>query len=195
MINYVCIICYFFFVKSTKILLILLTIFSFLFLACRDDLGTYDGDEVYSQPVAGFEITPPEGWYESGVMADGRFVTFVNSEGDVEEGIDAFHAYMSVSSDSANGLDLSEYFENAKENAKDAIPDLEYLKEDDVDINGNPGKIVVTQLEEGEVEVVKMQLLIMRNDSVYIVTGTSLASAWEKNERTIRDALLSFEFN
>ena len=185
----------FFFVKSTKILLILLPLFAFVLLACRDDLGTYSGDEVYSDSTAGFEITPPEGWYESGVMAGGRFVTFVDSEGDVEEGIDAFHAYISVASDSAEELSFSEYMERAKENAKDAIADLEYLEEESVQVNGNSGEIVVTQLEEGEVEVVKMQLLIMRNTSVYIVTGTSLASAWEKNEETIREALFSFSFD
>ncbi len=181
--------------KTGKVFLISLSLFAFVLLACRDDLGTYDGEEVYSESVAGFEITPPKGWYESGVMTDGRFVTFVNSEGDVEEGIDAFHAYISVSSESANGLELSEYFENAKENAKEVIPDLEYLKQEDIEINGSPGKIVVTQLEEGDVEVVKKQLLIMRNNSVYIVTGTSLASAWGKNEETIRKALFSFNFN
>ena len=195
MVNCDRIICYFFSVKSTKILLILLVVFSFVLLACRDDLGTFDGSEVYSDPTIGFEITPPEGWYESGVMADGRFVTFVDSEGDVEDGIDAFHSYLSVASDSAGDLSFSEYMERAKENAKDAVDGLEYLEEESVQINGHSGEIVVTQLEEGEVEVVKMQLLVMRNTSVYIVTGTSLASAWDENEQTIQDALLSFSFD
>ena len=181
--------------KTSKILFIFLTLFAFVLLACRDDLGTYSGDEVYSDPTVGFEITPPEGWYESGVMANGRFVTFVDSEGDVEEGIDAFHSYLSVASDSAGDLSFPEYMQRAKENAKDAIADLEYLEEESVQVNGNPGEIVITQLEEGEVEVVKMQLLVMRNTSVYIVTGTSLASAWEKNEEIIRKALFSFNFD
>jgi hypothetical protein len=181
--------------KLGKIFLILLSLTAFLLLACRGGDGTYSGDEVYSDPNVGFEITPPEGWMESGVMEGSRFVTFVDSQGDTEPGIEVFHAYISVSSDSTDGLSFSEYMENAKENAKEFIPDLEYLTEDEIEVDGLPGEMVVTRLEEGEVEVVKMQILLSRNDAVYIVTGTSLASAWDKNEKIIRDSLLSFSFN
>ncbi len=181
--------------KFGKIFLILFSIFAFVLVACTDDYDTYSGDEAYVDDFYGFEITPPKGWMKSEFDEGANLVSFVNVKGDIDQEGEPFYANLAVLQEDSQGLSFSEYMEISKENTKEAIEGIEYISEEDLEVDGYPAEIVTSQFEQGGVSVVVSQLMTLRDGVVYIVTGASLASAWDENEEAIRGGLLSFSLN
>ena len=178
-----------------KILFVLVPVFAFVLVACDDGLGSYSGDEIYTNEAHGFEIAPPEGWVDGDDELGNNIVSFVSVDGDTDSGSEPFHANIGVLSESAQGLSFDEYVELSMEATQDAIPGLEFMGEEDVEVNGLPAQLVTSKFQNDGVGVVTVQLMTLKEEEMYIVTGASLESAWGKNKNVIRESLESFTFN
>lgn len=150
--------------------------------------------QAYSNVQHSFKINAPKGWRvdESGQF--GTIVFFLNTETD-REGENNFSANINATSESTQGYDLDGYVGATK----DLLPKLlqNYKSTDNrrVTANGMPAQIIGGTFAQGAFHLRNLQLIVVKNEQAYVVTGTVLESTWDQYKDLIESSLLTFAIN
>jgi len=147
----------------------------------------------YLDSQAGFEITLPRGW-EKVITQAGNLADFKASSAIIIPGTGEYSPYIYVVS------------------APDQFPSLDALVSADISsislqtinflnisstpetINGQPANLLVYSFRlTNTPPLTSAQLVVVRNDTEYGVTGTSLTSDWPQYSAAIKKALLSLQ--
>ncbi len=150
--------------------------------------------ENYTHASLGFKINSPAGWTkdESGQL--GTVVIFMNTQAETQ-GENAFNASINVTSSDLTGSTLEEVLAASKAQLPVVFQNHQLTTEKEVMINDQKAYLIGSKFTQGVFDLENMQLLAAHGERVYVVTATSLATAWEKYEKAFEESLLSFGFN
>lgn len=150
--------------------------------------------QTYKNEKYGFKINAPKGWRvdESGLM--GTHVIFFNNNTDYVGSI-PFVANINVISESAKGLSLNDYIDNSKEVLLKILKNYKITEDKSVKINGAEAYLIGGTFVMDELHLRNSQLIVIKNDKAYVVTGTALESNWDKYKNLFESSLVTFELN
>lgn len=142
----------------------------------------------------GFKINSPKGWKidESGTM--GTLAILYNPIVD-KEGDAPFAANINVSSESATGMDLNTYVNGSKDAMANVLTNYKITQEKNVTIGGVQAKILEATFVQGSFHLRNLQLVIIKNNQAYVVTGSALESTWSRYKDVFEASLMTFSLN
>src|SRR5690606_17278759 len=108
----------------------------------EEEDGRYVSDE-------GFAIKPPEGWAVDDSGKLGTLVIFINSEVEFQGEV-PFAANINVTKEVVGEVNLEEYFAQAKVMVAQILTDYVVQAEEDVVIDGVPGKLLISTYKQGD---------------------------------------------
>jgi len=151
-------------------------------------------EQAYSNVQYGFKINAPKGWRvdESGQF--GTLVIFFNTKTDLE-GASPFAANINVISVSAQGLNLNDYADATKEAESEQLQNYKSTEDKTVSVNGTQARIIGGTFVQGSFHLRNLQLIAVKDEQAYIVTGTALESTWNQYQDLIELSLLTFDLN
>lgn len=138
---------------------------------------TFDGR------FAGFKIHPPAGWTVDRNIPT-IHVTFINPQPDTDAA-GPFKANINVATQVANGVSLDEFMQATKKNQQSTLTNYKEVIDRTISIQGVKGHIVEATFLENNRQLHVAQLVVIQNNNAYIVTGTTLDSAWGKYKTLI----------
>lgn len=150
--------------------------------------------QAYSNTQHGFKINSPKGWREDKSGRFGTLVFFSNSQTD-QEGVNPFGANINVISESTHGLNLDGYVNASKDALPKLLQNYKPTVEKKVSANGVPARIIGGTFVQGVFHLRNLQLIVVKGEQAYIVTGTVLESTWNKYASLIEASLLTFELS
>ncbi len=151
----------------------------------------------YQSPDGDFSIRAPKGWLLSGVLQPGALATFSNVQAD-QEGANFFTATVQVASGPARGLGLDAYVANQNSALSKSLSNYALVTSEKLFAGSLPAyltEITYTKSPPLASNLKMIQLVLIKNDKAYIVTGTVLKSAWEVHKDVLRLSLLAFLAN
>jgi hypothetical protein len=151
---------------------------------------TLVGGATYSDPKEGFTIVTPSDWLTDTTGKFGTKVLFYNPKAD-KTASSTFTANVNVLTEPVDELTSLTYMEMSKKGLKEVYPDYTVLREGMLMVSGHEGRVIEATFTQGVFPVHNVQLVVVFNKKATVVTGTSLASAWEKNVEAIEKAVRS----
>ncbi len=147
--------------------------------------------QIYSSPKAPFTFQFPEGWAVDEKGTSGTLVLFVNSAPD-HEGDFPLPASINILSEPLQGLSREEYIRTSKRNLQQYSSDYTITKDSAILLAGRDAHVFEAGFTSQGHAIRNRQLLVFAGDTVYIITGTSLASTWDSHRQVIEDSLQTF---
>lgn len=163
------------------------------------DNPMYTDDTLSSTPYVndtyGLSITPPKNWKEEPSTDFGSLVIFM-SDKTVGTGDKAFVPNLIVGTEPAQGYNLGDYVESSIEGLRTYLTDYELLDNKQVTINGVQANILSGKYIQSGVQIRNMQLIYLKNDNAFIVTGTVTESEWTTEyENTFMNSFNTLKVN
>ncbi len=153
----------------------------------EEEDGRYVSDE-------GFAIKPPEGWAVDDSGKLGTLVIFINSEVEFQGEV-PFAANINVTKEVVGEVNLEEYFAQAKVMVAQILTDYVVQAEEDVVIDGVPGKLLISTYKQGDYNLKNQQMMVIKEGVAFVVTATALESSWSKYEGLFRETTVSMELD
>lgn len=147
----------------------------------------------YSNTKEGFKISAPKGWKVDETGKRDPTVIFTNNQADIQ-GTSSFSATMSVASGLAGKLNLDTYVAGQKNALAKSLANYQLVENEQLTVDGLPAYLIgitYTEAPPSTTNVRMLQLIVIKNDNVYIVTGTALNSAWDTYKDLMRSSLLT----
>ncbi len=94
-------------------------------------------------------------------------------------------------SEPTQGLDLEAYAEAGIAALPQALTGYSSLGERNVELEGQPARLISSTYEDGGYELRNVQLLAVDGDTAYIVSATALAQDWDDYAELLEASLLS----
>lgn len=158
-------------------------------LACEKN-----ADQVYKNEKHGFTLCPPTGWKtdDSGML--GTLVLFSSWDGiDAQQAIKA--ANIGIVVEPVQDIDLDGYVAAAKELYPKVVKEYKLVAEEKIDCKDNKAILLQGVITfEGGQKINNAQLILIKNGSAYVVTGSAHADSWDSHKDAIMAALKSFSF-
>jgi len=150
---------------------------------------------VYTNQEHGFSITPPDGWTtdESGIL--GMIVVFYGTENDYDSEGNAYRANINVTSDTTSGLSFEDYIDANKKQLPLLFQDYRLIEEGEVDVDDQPGVLLTSTFTQGVYDFTNYQLIVLKDETVFVVTASTVSNAWDEQKDMLRSSLLTLKFN
>ncbi len=146
----------------------------------------------YTNSKFGFKINAPKGWRTDESGQFGTLVFFFNNQTD-KEGENQFTTNINVTSESVPGLDLDTYVAATKEMLPKLLQNYRSTEDRPVTTTaGSQARIIGGTFVQGVFHIKNIQLILIEDSRAYIVTATSLESAWDKHKDLLETSLLTF---
>jgi len=147
----------------------------------------------YVDSQAGFKITLPPGWEKVTTQA-GNLADFKAPDSVIIPGTGEYSPYIDIVSapDQFSSLDALV----SADISSISLQTINFLKTSSTleTINGQPANLLVYSFRlTNTPPLTSAQLVVVRNDTEYGVTGTSLTSDWPQYSAAIKKALLSLQ--
>jgi hypothetical protein len=147
----------------------------------------------YVDSQAGFKITLPKAW-EKVATQPGNLADFKASSAVIVPGTGAYSPYIAIVSAPAQfpGLDALV----SADISSISLQTINFLKISSTPetIDGQPASLLTYSFRlEGTPPLTNAQLIVVKNNTEYGITGTSLTSDWPRYSDAIQKALLSFQ--
>jgi hypothetical protein len=147
--------------------------------------------DAYDGKFAGFKINPPKGWNQGNVEGAAHIV-FYNPKADQESGTD-FRANISVATQVANGVRLDQLLTSSKKSMKDTLANYREVQDRSITVDGQPARIIEATYLGSNLPLHIVQLVTVKNNNEYVVTGTALDSSWSKYQKLFNDTQMSLK--
>ena len=147
--------------------------------------------QIYQSRNAPFTIQPPKDWVIDDTGANGTIVIFVDPALDSEDDV-TLPASINVLSEPLQGLSREEYIRVSKENLRQYSPAYAITVDSPAKVQNYDAHIFEGHFSSQGRQIRNRQLFVFFGDTVYIITGTSLASAWDQHRQIINDSLGTF---
>ena len=147
--------------------------------------------QIYQSRNAPFTIQPPKDWVVDDTGVNGTIVIFVNPEPDYEND-SPLPASINVLSEPLQGLSHEEYILASKQNLQRYSSDYAITMDLPVKMGGYAAHIFEGRFTSNGRQIRNRQILVFSGDTVYIITGTSLASTWDQHRQIMSDSLETF---
>ena len=161
------------------------------FRALADSSPAPTLDQPYSDPINGFEISPPYEWAVDQSGISGTKLALLHREPDYH-GVTPFNANIVVFVDPAEGLTLEEFVAFSKEQSPMVLTDYVLLEEESATVNDREVHFLESTFTQEEFPVRARQLISIHEDTIYIVTAVALEDTWDKYEAVFDASLRSF---
>lgn len=150
---------------------------------------------VYTNQEHGFSITPPTGWTtdESGIL--GMLVVFYTTENDYDIEGNAFRSNINIATDTTSGLSFEDYIDATKEQLPLLLQNYRLLEEATVEVDSRPGKLLTGTFTQGVFDVTNYQLIVLKDETVFVVTASTLSEVWDNQKDTLKNSLLTLKLN
>lgn len=153
--------------------------------------GSSESVKSYSDAGLGIKMSYPTGWKvdDSGSVAK---LVFASSKPDKTASGQAFTPNINLMTESAQGLSLDEYHQVSQKNAKGMIPSYELTSETPITVGGEPAMLLESTFTQQGYDLKVMQLVMIKNDTAYVITATTVDSTWSKYSNLFETCLKSF---
>ena len=136
----------------------------------------------YTNEQYGFKITPPKNW----VTKDKQLPTsdMVAALGNPQKegvGAGAFNDNIIIGQE-LTSLDQENYIKSLKDRRMNSLQYYTITSEESVQINGTPAKLIGGTYSVQYSDFEDLQLVILKYNQAFVVTGTTLKSGWDKNK-------------
>lgn len=149
--------------------------------------------QVYHNAKYGFEMHIPKDWHTDESGQFDTLVLFMNASVDQEEG-NPFTANMNITLESVQNVDLNVYVNAVREMLPKFLQNFKSIEDKTLKVNGTPAHLMSATFMQGVFHLRNLQLLIIKDEQAFIVTGTVLESTWEHYQELIESSLLTFNF-
>lgn len=145
----------------------------------------------YATASSTFSIQFPEGWSIDDAGQFGALVFAVSPT--VEGGEDSkFSTNINVTAEEVEISSLDEYIDATLKALPQFLSNYETTENKTVTIGGVPARIIGGKFTQGKLELQNLQLITLKDGKAYVVTATSLESAWGKYEDLLVASAMSF---
>jgi len=139
----------------------------------------------------GFRIKPPSGWGVGNAAAMKVTALFINPAEDKTK-TNVFHSNINVVAESTT-LTLDDYVALNKGTLQKSVKKYSSTEFQKTTVGGRAGYMIGGIFAQDGEQLRNRQLIIVESGMAYIITGTSLDSAWSKYVKQINAALTSFD--
>lgn len=139
-----------------------------------------------------FEITPPSGWRQADNELIKVLVGFVDPASQ-QSASGTYSSSINVLSESSRGLSLDKYVDETIKASTRIFSGYEVVERNQITLGGRPAYLLTAKFSQGENATQMYQLVADKDGKVYIVTGASSASDWDKYSEILRTSLLTFK--
>ncbi|HVA11135.1 MAG TPA: hypothetical protein VNG32_03125 [Candidatus Dormibacteraeota bacterium] len=147
----------------------------------------------YVNSQAGFKITMPAGWQEITTQA-GNLADFKNSQSVIIPGTGSYSPYIDIVSAPAQFPSLGALVSADISGLSLQTFNFRSISSTPETIDGQPASLLSYSFrQEGTPPLTNAQLIVVKNDTEYGITGTSLSSDWALYSGDIQKALLSLQ--
>jgi len=151
-------------------------------------------EKAYVNSKYGFKINTPKGWLVNEPGAMGTVVSFFNTQIDTE-GSNTFSTNINVVLDSSRGFKLNDYINDSKAKLASLFQGYKSVENKPLIVNGMPAVMIGTTVIQGKYHLHFLQLITIKGDKAYVVTGTTLESTWKRYHQLIESSLTTFNLN
>jgi hypothetical protein len=149
----------------------------------------------YVDSQAGFKLTLPKAWEKVATQA-GNLADFKASSSIIIPGTGDYSPYIDIVSAPAQFPSLGALV--SADVSSISLQTINFLNISSTPetIDGQPASLLVYSFRQGGTPpLTNAQLIVVKNDTEYGITGTSLTSDWPRYGGAIQKALLSLKFN
>jgi flagellar basal body-associated protein FliL len=145
-------------------------------------------------------ITPPAGWTSrAGIMDSRPLAAFFKPTKEKDDtGKEILTESITITRESIKPIGVSnidDYFAKSKDAIKSDIPDYKITAERKVNLGDSSQAILAgATFTDGGIALRNMQLVALKGDQVYVVTGVVLGSNWESEKDMLGAAVMSFKY-
>lgn len=151
-------------------------------------------NEVYENLQYNFKINYPKGWKINEKGEFGSIVVFFNPNID-QKNNDFFSSNINIVIDDLKESNLEDYVISAKKGLQEFLNNWRLIEEKEVTLNNETiGYIIGGTFTQGNYYLRNLQLFVEKDGLVFILTGTTLESKWDKYKDIIETSLRSFCF-
>lgn len=150
--------------------------------------------ETYIDYQFGFKINPPTGWSIDQSGQSGALAIFSNPKTD-QDGSNQFVANINIVSESAKGLDLDSYVENTKKQLPISLTNYQSTENKKLTLEEIPTQFIGGTFAQEKLNLRNLQLILIKDNVAYIITGTALASTWDQYKDMFESMFQTFSFN
>lgn len=143
----------------------------------------------YANSQYGFQMHAPKNWRIDESEVD--TVYFINTKTN-KEGVNSFSANINVSLESSTGLDLNNFTNNAKITLPKSLNNYKAIDDKSVTVNGVETRMISGTFIHEVYHLRNLQMIVVKNNKAYIVTGTALESTWDQYKDIIESSLMTF---
>ncbi|HEX4774521.1 MAG TPA: hypothetical protein VH234_03310 [Candidatus Saccharimonadales bacterium] len=152
----------------------------------------------YIDPQTGFKIMRPANWANVAPAAgSGDSIEFQDPQADPINSSAAYHPIITVSDASANGSSLAQVVNNVNASLAKQAPGYKSLTTTPETVGGSPATLLTYSYNLSGLSltfpVTADELVVIKNDTGYILRGVVLSSAWAQHKTVIETSLLSFQ--
>lgn len=145
----------------------------------------------YNNQVNGFSMQYPKDWKVEENSSPGIIVNMLNPNPDTDNG-NRFAANVNVVSEDTGKLSLADYIVLSKKVLVNSFTDYKSVTEKNKTVNGKEAVIIEATYQMGVYQLHNLQMFIVYNGKAFVVTGTSLNSAWDNYKNILETVISSF---
>lgn len=145
--------------------------------------------QAFTSDVAGYNLFTPAGWNEQKGTGTANFIFF--SPTPDKDAIGEFKANLNIAFEETKITPLDRYVTSTQKALPQILTNYKQVSDRKITIQNLPARIVDSTFLNNNHQLRNSQLILMRDDSVYVVTGTALESSWSKYSKLFNDSLMS----
>lgn len=152
----------------------------------------------YVDPQTGFKIMRPANWANLAPAAgSGDSIEFQDPQADPINSSASYHPIITISDAPAHGSSLAQVVNNVGASLAKQAPGYKNLGSQPETVGGSPATLLTYSYNLSGLSltfpVTADELVVIKNDTGYILRGVALSSAWAKHKTVIENSLLSFQ--
>lgn len=138
-----------------------------------------------------YTIHGPKGWNFKELSIENRsFVIFSSPKLEDQQRTVVFNENINAYVESTN-LSFENYLAQLQAMLANQLKEFRLNDERDVTLSNLKGKVIVYTFAQGDLQLKAMQLFLMKDQTVYVATGTNWASEWDTDSDIIEASIMS----
>ena len=145
--------------------------------------------QAFTSDVAGYKLNTPAGWNEQKGTGTANFIFF--SPKPDKDATGEFKANINIAFEETKVTPLDTYVTSTQKALPLALTNYKQLSDRKITLGDMPARIIESTFLNNNHQLRNSQLIVMRDNSVYVVTGTALESSWSKYSKLFNDSMMS----
>ncbi len=156
------------------------------------EVSPVNDQNIFTDIKGKFSMEIPPGWTQDKKISPELGVKIVSPEKVDITGIE-FHPSITIINQMALGRELEDYTQEAIQLLEESFKDFKLISNSPVMVKNQPGNLLESSYTQGVYPMKDLQLLLIYQDTAYVITGSDLEIHWDKTKEQLKQALMSFE--